>query len=130
MRAISVIPRLVVWTFLSVMLAFGAKAEEFQVTSATTLICGTSDEVKQLLSDNQNLQQVFAAVNEGSSRSKSCLIAPIAYVTGKGIDRVERTDGTFIVTEILIVGVGTPYGMLAIKPSVVYTVQQAHEEAA
>ena len=125
-----VIPRLLPWVLMSSLVAFGAKAEDISVESGTTLICGTPDEAKQLLVDNQDLQHALAAVNDGSSQSKSCLIAPIAYVTGKGMERIQRSDGTFVVTEIMIVGVGTPYGMLPIKPSIVYTVQQAQEEAA
>ena len=42
------------------------------------------------------------------------------------------TPGTSFhdVTEIVIVGVATPYGMLAIEPSVVYTLLKVEEERA
>jgi hypothetical protein len=46
------------------------------------------------------------------------------------MERVKSKDGSYDVTEILIVGVATPYGMLAIEPSVVYTLLKVTEEQA
>ena len=44
--------------------------------------------------------------------------------------RVRNKDGSYAVTEILIVGVATPYGFLPIEPSVVYTLLKVAEEKA
>jgi len=46
------------------------------------------------------------------------------------MDRVRNKDGSYAVTEILIVGVATPYGFLPIEPSVVYTLLKVTEEKA
>ena len=62
------------------------------------------------------------------AQSSACLVAGIAYVSGKQIERVRSKDGSYDVTEIMIVGVATPYGMLAIEPSVVYTLLKVNEE--
>ncbi|HEV3409303.1 MAG TPA: hypothetical protein VG095_03355 [Chthoniobacterales bacterium] len=121
------LPRLVLWLILSSLLAFGAKAQE--VRTANTLICGSADHAKQFASQNQDLTQALATVNRAPNGETSCLVAPIAYVAGKQLDRVERREATYMVTEIVIVGVGTPYGLLAIEPAVVYTVLKLDEEA-
>ena len=128
----TVIPKLILWACITSLLAFGAKAQDAKhdVKVANTLICGTADDTKRFLQSSENLQRALSTVNDGTNSSKSCLVAPIAYVAGQQFDRVERSEGTFIVTEIMIVGVATPYGMLAIKPSVVYTALPVHEEAA
>jgi hypothetical protein len=125
-------PRLVLWLILSSLLAFGARAQGVtsqEVRTANTLICGSADHAKKFVSQNHDLQQALATVNRATTAESSCLVAPIAYVAGKQIDRVERTEATYMVTEIMIVGVGTPYGVLAIEPAVVYTVLKVDEEA-
>jgi hypothetical protein len=121
--------KLILWMFLSLMLALGAKAAEVQASNA--LICGTAEQAKNFVATNQDLQRALTAtVNDAAPTNSHCLVAGIAYVAGKQIERVEHHDGTYMVTEILIVGVATPYGMLAIEPSVVYTVLKVNEEAA
>lgn len=134
--AMNVFSKLVLWVVLCSLLAFGAKAQGLQqqepqqdVQAANTLICGTADHAKRFVTLNQDIQRALAEVND-SGRSSSCLMAAIAFIPGKQVDRVAHKDGTYAVTEILIVGVGTPYGMLATEPSVVYTVVKVSEEAA
>ena len=125
------IPKLILWLILSSLLAFGAKAQQVttdEVKSSNALICGTADQAKSFVTLNQDFQRALATVNESGAESK-CLAATIAYIPGKSMERVEHKDATYVVTEILMVGVGTPYGMLAVKPSVVYTVMKADEEA-
>jgi hypothetical protein len=99
------------------------------VKTGITLICGTADEAKHFVAETKDLQKALTAVEEQAGL-KSCVVAPIAYIAGKSMDRIEHSAGTFIVTEILIVGVGTPVGVLAIKPAVVYTVLPVAEQAA
>lgn len=129
--------KFVVWIVLSLLAAFGAKAQTIRsddVQAARMVICGSAEKAQLFAAQNQDLQAAIAndeaADGKGAGASSPCLVAGIAYVSGKQIERVRSKDGSYDVTEILIVGVATPYGMLAIKPSVVYTLLKVDEERA
>lgn len=129
--------KIVVWIVMSLLAAFGARAQDVSahdVQAAKLLICGTPEKAQHFAAQNQDVQAAIAnddAVNgKTTGASSACLVAGIAYVSGKQIERVHSKDGSYDVTEILIVGVATPYGMLAIKPSVVYTLLKVEDERA
>lgn len=125
--------KLIVWIVLSVFAALGARAQDIRaedVQAAKLVICGTAEKAQNFAAQNQDIQAAIAADSQSSGASASCLVAGIAYVSGKQVDRVSNKDGSYAVTEILIVGVATPYGFLAIKPSVVYTLLKVDEEKA
>jgi hypothetical protein len=127
------ITKVIVFIVLSLFAALGAKADNVRsedVQAAKLVICGTVEKAQQFAVQNQDIQAAIAADNETSTASASCLVAGIAYVSGKQMDRVRNKDGAYAVTEILIVGVETPYGFLAIEPSVVYTLIKVDEEKA
>jgi len=135
------ISKLVLWLLLTSLLAFGAKAQDMQrqthrqapaheIRTSSAIICGSIENAKTFVTRTPDLSRALAAVNDSTGADTSCLVAPIAYIEGKQVARVERTDGVYAVTEIMIVGVATPVGMLAIEPSVVYTILKVHEEAA
>jgi hypothetical protein len=118
----------VVWVVLSSFVAVGAKARDEtpkNVRAAKLVICDSAEKAQHFAAQNHDLQ---AAIESGAS--KTCLVAGIAYISGKQMDRVQNKDGPYDVTEILIVGVATPYGLLAIEPAVVYTLLKVNEEAA
>jgi len=129
----NVITKVIVWIVLSLFAALGARAQDVRsqdVQSAKLVICGTAEKAQHFAARNQDIQAAIAANNEASSTSAPCLIAGIAYISGKQMDRVRNKDGSYAVTEILIVGVATPYGFLPIEPSVVYTLLKVAEEKA
>jgi hypothetical protein len=135
----NLVAKVIVWIVLSLFAALGAKAEDVSppqdVQAARLVICDTAEKAQRFAAQHHDLQAAIAADErasgkEASSASPTCLVAGIAYISGKQMDRVRSKDGSYHVTEILIVGVATPYGLLAIKPSVVYTLLKAEEEAA
>jgi hypothetical protein len=134
----NVFAKVVVWIVLSSFVALGAKAREAparDVQSARLLICSSAEKAQSFAAQNQNLQAAIAddgeaAKTDASTASSACLVAGIAYISGNKMERVQSQDGSYDVTEILIVGVATPYGMLAIEPSVVYTLLKVTEEQA
>jgi len=134
---LNLIAKIVVWIVMSLLAAFGARAQDVtahNVQAAKLLICGTAEKAQHFAAQNEDVQAAIAnddAVNgKTTGASSSCLVAGIAYVSGKPIERVRSKDGSYDVTEILMVGVATPYGMLAVKPSVVYTLLKVDEEHA
>ena len=123
----NLITKVIVWILLSLFAAFGAKARDastHDVQAARMVICGSAEKAQLFAAQNQDIQAAIANDDAASGKkgaSSACLVAGIAYVSGKPIERVRSKDGSYDVTEIMIVGVATPYGMLAIEPSVVYT---------
>ena len=134
----NLVTKVIVWIVLSLFAAFGARAQDAparDVQAARMVICGTAEKAQLFAAQNHDLQAAIANDDAASSKgasgaSSACLVAGIAYVSGKQIERVSSKDGAYDVTEILIVGVATPYGMLAIEPSVVYTLLKVSEERA
>ena len=127
------ITKVIVFIVLSLFAALSARADNVRsedVQAAKLVICGTAEKAQQFATQNQDIQAAIAADNETSTTSAPCLVAGIAYVSGKQMDRVRNKDGAYAVTEILIVAVATPYGFLAIEPSVVYTLIKVDEEKA
>ena len=128
----NIVTKVIVWSVLSLFAASGAKAQDTtspDVQAAKLLICGSPEKAQLYAAQNQDIQAAMAD-DKANSASASCLVAGIAYISGRQLERVSSKDGAYDVTEILIVGVATPYGMLAIEPSVVYTLLKVQEEAA
>lgn len=132
------VAKVIVWIAVSLSAALGARAQDTssqEVQAARLVICGSAEKAQHFAAQHHDLQAALASDDAATSKDASgapnaCLVAGIAYVSGKQIDRVRSKDGTYDVTEILIVGVATPYGMLAIEPSVVYTLLRVDEERA
>jgi hypothetical protein len=137
-RAMNLFAKIVVWIVLSLFAAFGARAQDAtsnDVRAARMVICGSAEKAQLFAAQHQDVQAAIASdeVARGKDESRAtnaCLVAGIAYISGKPIERIRSKDGSYDVAEILIVGVATPYGMLAIKPSVVYTLLKVEEERA
>jgi hypothetical protein len=138
----NLITKVIVWLVLSLFAALGAKADDAatrDVKAARMVICSSAEKA-QSFAAHQDVQAAIAEDEKSSGKDASaagangagspCLVAGIAYVSGKQIERIQSKDASYHVTEILIVGVATPYGMLAIEPSVVYTLLKADEERA
>jgi len=96
-------------------------------TADGVLVCATAADAKNYAALHKN--GIRTAI-EGEVDAKSCLIAKIAYVPGKQSERIEDTDTTYILTEILIVAVKTPYGLLRMRPNLAYTLMPVDEQKA
>jgi hypothetical protein len=137
----NLIAKVIVWLVLSLFAALGAKADDARsqqnVQAARMVICSSAEKAQLFAAQHQDVQAAIAKDETTSGKKKdakgaggACLVAGIAYISGKQLDRIQSKDASYHVTEILIVGVATPYGMLAIEPSVVYTLLKADEERA
>jgi hypothetical protein len=136
--AMNLITKVIVWIVLSLFAALGAKADDTRsqnVQAARMVICSSAEKAQNFAAQHQDVQAAITKDETSSGKDangagSACLVAGIAYISGKQIDRVNSKDGSYHVTEIMIVGVATPYGMLAIEPSVVYTLLKVDEERA
>ena len=137
----NLLAKVIVWIVLSLFAALGARADDARspnVQAARMVICSSAEKAQNFAAQHQDVQAAIAKDETTSSKGAkdaktaagACLVAGIAYISGKQMDRIQSKDASYHVTEILIVGVATPYGMLAIEPSVVYTLLKADEERA
>ena len=129
----NLITKVVVWIVLSLFAAVGAKAGDVasqNVQAARMVICSSAEKAQRFAAQHQDVQAAIAKdeTKDASGAASACLVAGIAYISGKQMDRVRARTRFTQVTEIMIVGVATPYGMLAIEPSVVYTLLKVDEE--
>ncbi|MBX9773628.1 MAG: hypothetical protein K2Y71_04360 [Xanthobacteraceae bacterium] len=132
------IAKVIVWLMLSMFAALGAKADQAgsqNVQAARMVICSSAEKAQHFAAQHHDVQAAIAKDETSTGKNakganSACLVAGIAYISGKQLDRIQSKDASYHVTEIMIVGVATPYGMIAIEPSVVYTLLKADEERA
>lgn len=96
-------------------------------TADGVLICATAADAKNYAALHKD---AIKRAIEGEIDAKACLIAKVAYLPGKQTERIEDNDTTYVLTEILIVAVKTPYGMLRMRPNLAYTLMPVDEEKA
>jgi hypothetical protein len=96
-------------------------------TADGVLVCATAADAKNYAALHKN---AIRSAIEGEVDAKACLIAKIAFLPGKQTERIEDKDTTYVLTEILIVAVKTPYGMLKMRPNLAYTLMPVDEEKA
>ena len=94
-------------------------------TLADVVICATAADARNYATTHKDaIQNAIASESTG----KACVVAKIAFVAGKQTDRMEQKDATYAVTEITIVGVSTPVGVLRIAPSRAYTLLRVPDQ--
>jgi hypothetical protein len=95
-----------------------------EATTDKVLICATPADAKSYAASHKDVLQssIAAEVDE-----KACLVTKVVFIPGKQSERIEHNDGTYAVTEILIVAVKTPYGVLRMRPNVAYTLMRLNE---
>jgi hypothetical protein len=96
-------------------------------TADGVLVCATAADAKNYAALHKN--GIRNAI-EGEIDAKACLIAKVAFLPGKQTERIEDKDTTYVLTEIMIVAVKTPYGMLKMRPNLAYTLMPVDEENA
>jgi len=96
-------------------------------TADGVLVCATAADAKNYATLHKN---AIRSAIEGEIDAKACLIAKVAYLPGKQTERIQDKDTTYVLTEILIVAVKTPYGMLRMRPNLAYTLMPVDEEKA
>jgi len=94
-------------------------------TLADVVICATAADAKNYaIAHRDAIQSAIDRTIDG----KACVVARIAFVPGKQSDRIEHKDATYAVTEIMIVGVSTPLGVLGMAPNTAYTLLRLQDQ--
>jgi len=116
------LPRLLIG---AAMLWPSAASAQPATTLADIVICATAADAKNYATTHKDAIQKAI---DGAIDGKACLVARIAFVPGKQSDRIEHRDATYAVTEIMIVGVSTPLGVLGIAPNRAYTLLRLQDQ--
>jgi hypothetical protein len=94
-------------------------------TLADVVVCATAADAKNYATTHKDAIQNAIA---GEVTGKACVVAKVAFVPGKQSDRIEHKDATYAVTEITIVGVSTPLGVLGIPPNAAFTLLRLQDQ--
>jgi hypothetical protein len=94
------------------------------VTTDNVVICATAADANNYAELHKH--DIKSAI-ERETGAETCLVAKIAFVPGEQIDLVEDKDASYAVTEILIVAVSTPDGLMKIGPNLAYALVQLPE---
>jgi hypothetical protein len=94
-------------------------------TLADVVVCATAADARNYATTHKDAIQNAIA---GEVTGKACVVAKVAFVPGKQSDRIEHKDATYAVTEITIVGVSTPLGVLGIPPNAAFTLLRLQDQ--
>src|SRR5262249_6316756 len=98
--------------------AFAQAEVQADVKEDNVLVCATPADAKSYAASHKDAVQSSIAEQ---ADEKACLVTKAFFISGQQSDRIEHRDATYAVTEILIVAVKTPYGVLRMRPNVAYT---------
>jgi hypothetical protein len=101
-----------------------AEVTQDQVTEDNVLVCATQADAKSYAASHKDAVQSSIA---GQADEKACLVTKVVFIRGKQGDRIEHSDATYAITEILIIAVKTPYGVQRMRPNVAYALLRLNE---
>src|SRR5690242_10917604 len=104
--------------------AFAQAEMQAEPTEGNVLVCATRADAMSYAASHKNALQASIA---GEADDKACVASKIVFIPGKQGDRIEHSDATYAVTEILIVGVKTPRGVMRMRPNVAFALLRLNE---
>jgi len=104
--------------------AFAQAEVQAEPTEDNVLVCATPADAKSYAANHKDAVQSSIA---GQADEKACLVTKVVFIPGKQGDRIEHSDATYAVTEILIIAVKTPYGVQRMRPNVAYALLRLNE---
>jgi len=118
--------KLLIAAVLSTLPGAFAQAEvmQDQVTEDNVLVCATQADAKSYAASHKDAVQSSIA---GQADEKACLVTKVVFIRGKQGDRIEHSDATYAITEILIIAVKTPCGVQRMRPNVAYALLRLNE---
>jgi hypothetical protein len=104
--------------------AFAQAEMQIDPTEDNVLVCATPADAESYAASHKDALQASIA---GGADEKGCVATKVVFIPGKQGDRIEHSDATYVVTEILIVAVSTPRGVLRMRPNVAYALLRLKE---
>jgi hypothetical protein len=117
--------KLLIAAALSTLPAAFAQAEvQAEPTEENVLVCATQADAMSYAASHKDALQASLA---GGANDKACVATKVVFIRGKQGDRIEHSDATYAVTEILILAVKTPGGVLRTRPNLAYALLRLNE---
>ena len=104
--------------------AFAQAEVQAEPTEDNVLVCATPADAKSYAASHNDAVQSSIA---NKADEKACLVTKVVFIPGKQGDRIEHSDATYAVTEILIIAVKTPFGVQRMRPNVAYALLRLNE---
>jgi hypothetical protein len=103
------------------ILSAPVQAQEFEYGTGT--VCDTQQQMERYVAlFRGDAQAAIEAVNAEEHDPTACGLATVSYLRGPQLETVRNKDSAFEIVRILVVGVGTPRGVQAVKPAAYFTV--------
>lgn len=119
------IARLVVVSLIS-FLTIPAYAADIEVGSG--IICDTKEQAERFVFFFKgNTGDALTSVNAEAHQDNACVLAAFAYLPSKVSTTARNNEGTFRVTEILVLGVVTTLGVEQVSPFPQFTIMKMEE---
>jgi hypothetical protein len=104
--------------------AFAQAQAQVDVKEDKLLVCATAADAESYAVKHKDAVQSSITDDAGE---KACQVTNVVFIPGQQSDRIEHSDATYAVTEILIVAVKTPHGVLRTRPNIAYTLLRLNE---
>ena len=127
--------RLVLFALLASPLFASAQAMDYSAQAAdyevgTSLVCDTQAQVERFVAlFAGDAQAAIRVLNAEEQNPSACMIMNVAYLRGTQIGMARHADNAFAVVRILVVGVDTGHGLVAVRPAVYFSLFGVKEYA-
>jgi hypothetical protein len=116
-------------TVLVLLLASPAVAQEVQV--GTGPICDTLKQTERLVGLlDGGAEAAIKLVNAEEKDPTACVVATVAYLKGPQLSVTRGKAGSYRIVKVLVVGLHTPAGVLAVAPAAYFTIFKVEEREA
>jgi hypothetical protein len=119
------------FALLAALLSAPAQAaDDMDYEVGTSLVCDTQAQAERFVAlFTGDAQAAIRVVNAEEQNPSACMIMNVAYLRGTQIGMARHRDSAFAIVRILVVGVETGSGMVAVRPAVYFTVFGVKEYA-
>jgi len=116
------------FVLLASLLCAPTQASDYEV--GTSLVCDTQAQVERFAAlFTGDAQAAVRVVNSEEQNPSACLILNVAYMRGSQIGMVRHGDSAFEIVRILVIGVETDNGIVAVRPAVYFSLFGVKEYA-
>jgi len=113
-------------TALMLLLLAPAAAQEVQV--GTGPICDTLKQTERLVGLLEGgAETAIKEVNAEERDPTACVVATVVYVKGPQLAIAHNKAGSYRIVKVLVVGLHTPAGVLAVAPAAYFTIFKVEE---
>ena len=111
---------------LSLLLCSPVRAQEYE--HGTALLCDSQKQVERYVALFKGEEQsAVDAVNTEEQDPNACGLASVAFMRGPELGTARNSESAFQIVRILVVGVDTPTGVRAVRPTAYFTVFEVVE---